>query len=101
MFHHFDWESGTGGATNRAQIGNNHSVALASKRGATTTLSVDVTGPAVQKNHRWTIRWAGFSVTNIQSTGVNCFSEANASAIDHDELGCGNSRCCSAWNLRR
>ena len=101
MVHHFDRESRPGDATNRAQVRNNHSVALASKRGATTTLSVHVTRPAVQKNHRWTIRWTGFSVTNIQSSDFNCFSQPNASPIDHDELGCGNSRCCSAWNLRR
>src|SRR6185295_7893 len=47
-------EGRTGVTTNRAQIRNEHSVAIAPKEWRDIYISVNVIGPAVQKNHTLT-----------------------------------------------
>ena len=43
--------------------------------------SVNVVGPAVQKNYRRTIGWAGFSVANTQEAGINLLERPNEVSV--------------------
>jgi hypothetical protein len=53
------------------QVRHDHPVAFGCQQRGDIDIAVDVVGPAVQKHDYWTVRGAGFGVTDIEETGVN------------------------------
>src|SRR5580698_488175 len=54
-----------------AQIGDDHSVACRSQQRSNVDKTVNVVGPAMEKNDRWTCGGAVFCVSNIEEAGVD------------------------------
>jgi hypothetical protein len=53
------------------QIGNDDVLACRCQQTSSVDKAVDVAGPAVQKNYRGTLGWAGFGVSDIQDASIH------------------------------